>query len=144
MKTTKFDIADFLDNKEMITEYLNTVLEEGDNSEKSLLSLSHYICRPLICQTFLVHSENDRKYIITVYLKKTNNMETITIDILNPKAKALLKDLADLELIRIRKDNKNSDFADLLKNFRKNADKAPSLEEITAEVEAVRKARYEK
>ena len=71
-------------------------------------------------------------------------METITIDILNPKAKALLKDLADLELIRIRKDNKNSDFADLLKNFRKNADKAPSLEEITAEVEAVRKARYEK
>uniref|UniRef100_UPI00359387ED hypothetical protein n=1 Tax=Aquiflexum sp. TaxID=1872584 RepID=UPI00359387ED len=71
-------------------------------------------------------------------------METITIDILNPKAKALLKNLASLELIRIRKDNKNSDLADLLKNFRKNADNAPSMEEITAEVEAVHKARYEK
>ncbi|MCH6202152.1 hypothetical protein MMU07_21420 [Aquiflexum sp. LQ15W] len=71
-------------------------------------------------------------------------METITIDILNPKAKALLKDLENLELIRIRKDNKNSDLAALLKNFRKNADSAPSMEEINAEVEAVRKARFEK
>lgn len=33
MKTTKFDIADYLDNNEMIAEYLNTVLEEGDNSD---------------------------------------------------------------------------------------------------------------
>jgi hypothetical protein len=70
-------------------------------------------------------------------------METITIDILNPKAKALLNDLANFELIRIRKHNKNSDLADLLKNFRKNADNTPSMEEITAEVEAVRKANYE-
>jgi DNA-binding phage protein len=29
MKTSKFDIADYLDIKEMIAEYLNTVLEEG-------------------------------------------------------------------------------------------------------------------
>jgi probable addiction module antidote protein len=33
MKTTKFDIADYLDSKEMIAEYLNTVLAEGDNSD---------------------------------------------------------------------------------------------------------------
>lgn len=33
MGTSKFDIADYLDNKEMIAEYLNTVLEEGDSSD---------------------------------------------------------------------------------------------------------------
>jgi len=33
MTTTKFEIADYLDNKAMIAEYLNTVLEEGDNDE---------------------------------------------------------------------------------------------------------------
>ena len=33
METSKFDIADYLDSNEMITEYLNTVLEEGDNSD---------------------------------------------------------------------------------------------------------------
>lgn len=33
MDTTKFEIADYLDNKEMIAEYLNTVLEEGDNAD---------------------------------------------------------------------------------------------------------------
>lgn len=33
METTKFDIADYLDNQEMIVEYLNTVLEEGDNDD---------------------------------------------------------------------------------------------------------------
>jgi probable addiction module antidote protein len=30
---TKFEIADYLDNNEMIAEYLNAVLEEGDNNE---------------------------------------------------------------------------------------------------------------
>ena len=33
MGTSKFDIADYLENKEMITEYLNTVLEEGNESD---------------------------------------------------------------------------------------------------------------
>jgi len=33
MNTLKFDIADYLDNKEMITEFLNTVLEDGDESD---------------------------------------------------------------------------------------------------------------
>jgi len=33
MDTTKFDIADYLDSKEMVAEYLNTVLEEGNASD---------------------------------------------------------------------------------------------------------------
>ena len=33
METSKFDIADYLDDKEMIAEYLNTVLEEGNDSD---------------------------------------------------------------------------------------------------------------
>ncbi|MFC0263233.1 hypothetical protein [Fontibacter flavus] len=71
-------------------------------------------------------------------------METIRIDILNPKAKALLKDLANLDLIRIRKEDSENAFSEVLKKFRSKSNEAPSLEEITKEVEAVRKARYEK
>ena len=33
MEASKFDLADYLDSNEMIAEYLNTVLEEGDNSD---------------------------------------------------------------------------------------------------------------
>ena len=33
MNTSKFDIADYLDNNEMIAEYLNTVLEDGNDSD---------------------------------------------------------------------------------------------------------------
>lgn len=33
MSTTKFEIADYLDNNEMIAAYLNTVLEQGDNDD---------------------------------------------------------------------------------------------------------------
>ncbi len=69
-------------------------------------------------------------------------METIKIDIINPKAKALLKDLANLDLIRIRKSAPEFNLDEMLAKFRKNASNAPSLEEITNEVEAVRKARY--
>ena len=70
-------------------------------------------------------------------------METLKIDILNPKAKSLLKNLADLKLIRIKKDKTRSELKYLLDKLRKNADNAPTFEEITKEVEAVRKARYE-
>jgi Txe/YoeB family toxin of Txe-Axe toxin-antitoxin module len=70
-------------------------------------------------------------------------METIKIDILNPKAKALLKNLADLKLIRIKKDKVKTEFKDLLEKLRKDSEKTPSFEEITKEVETVRKARYE-
>ena len=33
METSKFDIADYLDSNEMIAEYLNTILEEGNDTE---------------------------------------------------------------------------------------------------------------
>lgn len=33
METSKFDIADYLDNNEMIAEYLNAALEEGSDTE---------------------------------------------------------------------------------------------------------------
>lgn len=33
MEITKFDLADYLDSEEMIAEYLNTVLEDGDSSD---------------------------------------------------------------------------------------------------------------
>ena len=33
MKTSKFNIADYLEEDGMITEYLSTVLEEGDSSD---------------------------------------------------------------------------------------------------------------
>lgn len=33
MEASKFDIADYLDSNEMIIEYLNTILEEGNNSD---------------------------------------------------------------------------------------------------------------
>jgi probable addiction module antidote protein len=33
MKTSRFDVASYLDSEQMIAEYLNTVLEEGDSSD---------------------------------------------------------------------------------------------------------------
>ncbi len=71
-------------------------------------------------------------------------METIRIDIINPKAKKLLKDLADLNLIKINKGKYKSDFSTLLKKIRAKSNDELSLDEITKEVEQVRKSRYEK
>jgi hypothetical protein len=71
-------------------------------------------------------------------------METIRIEIVNPKAKILLKDLAALNLIRIKKETIKSEFLILLEKLRINSEKAPTIDEITMEVELVRKARYEK
>ena len=68
-------------------------------------------------------------------------METISIEILNPKARRLLNDLAELNLIAIK--NKPS-FKGLLEELRKSENNIPSIEEITKEVEQVRKRRYEK
>jgi len=70
-------------------------------------------------------------------------MNTITVNILNPKAARLLKDLADLNLIAIQDTSKNG-FAGILKKLRSKAKSAPTLEEITNEVELVRSKRYAK
>ncbi|MBK8623402.1 MAG: hypothetical protein IPN79_16985 [Saprospiraceae bacterium] len=69
-------------------------------------------------------------------------MSTIQIEILNPKAVKLIQDLADLELISIYQP-KESGFSRLLTKLRSKADSAPSLEEITKEVELIRAARNE-
>ena len=71
-------------------------------------------------------------------------MESLIIDIVNPKAINLLKDLADMDLIRINKEKIKSEFIELLIRLRANSNDAPSLDEITKEVESVRKLRYEK
>ena len=40
METSKFDIADYLDSKEMIAEYLNSALEGGNESE-IIIAIGH-------------------------------------------------------------------------------------------------------
>jgi hypothetical protein len=67
---------------------------------------------------------------------------TLQIDILNPKATKLLKDLADLNLISIRDEQENN-FMKVVGKLRKKASSdKPSLEMITKEVEHVRSKRY--
>ncbi|MCE7060667.1 hypothetical protein [Dyadobacter sp. CY343] len=68
-------------------------------------------------------------------------MNTMRIHILDPKATRLLKDLADRKLIEIQVPPKNG-FKVALKKLRSKASSAPTLEEITSEVELVRAKRY--
>lgn len=69
-------------------------------------------------------------------------MPFITVEILNPKAEKLLKDLVELNLITISGKSVNP-FLKAVKKIR--AQKAAlSLEEITKEVELVRSKRYGK
>lgn len=68
-------------------------------------------------------------------------MSTVTIEILNPKAGALLRNLADMNLINIKQ---QASLLEMLAKLRRNEEVVPSLEEITQEVEIVRQAHYEK
>ena len=71
-------------------------------------------------------------------------MNTLQIEILNPKAMNLLKNLAELKLISIR-ESSDDGFMDVVKRIRTKAqDNPPTLEEITKEVETVRAKRYGK
>jgi hypothetical protein len=71
-------------------------------------------------------------------------MTSIQVDILNPKAEKILKQLADLNLIAIKK-TKADNFLKVANKIRKKAKVNPiSLEEITKEVESVRQKRYAK
>ena len=64
------------------------------------------------------------------------------IDILNPKAVKLLKDLAELDLISIR-NSSDDGFLKLVNKIRAKAKNAPpSLDEIIEEVDLVRTERY--
>ena len=68
---------------------------------------------------------------------------TLTIDILKPKAKALLKSMEDDKLISIKSPRKD-EFAKVLETIRKKnvGKRLPTLAEITEEVEIVRGNRY--
>jgi len=71
-------------------------------------------------------------------------MDRMQIDILNPKAEKLLKNLEDLKLISIRKSS-DDDFLTLINKFRAKAkNNPPTMAEITKEVETVRANRYAK
>ena len=68
-------------------------------------------------------------------------MNTIQVNILNPKADIILKDMEKQNLISIKRtSDKNLRY--VLNNLRSNAKTAPSLKEITKEVELVRTKRY--
>ncbi|GAP71681.1 hypothetical protein SAMD00024442_16_41 [Candidatus Symbiothrix dinenymphae] len=74
-------------------------------------------------------------------------MNTISVNILNPQAFALLKDLETLNLISIenerRVQKKEKSLLNLIGSFRDEITEAPlSMEEITAEVESVRHEMY--
>ncbi len=70
-------------------------------------------------------------------------MDSMRIEILNPKAKVLLKNLADMDLIKIKGENESLSFMNLLMKLRSKSDSALSLSEISKEVEVVRKSRYD-
>ena len=69
-------------------------------------------------------------------------MATLNIEILNPKAKKLLQDLAELRLISISEKTSNP-FFDVVKKIRSKKSDI-SLEEITKDIETVRSKRYGK
>jgi hypothetical protein len=71
-------------------------------------------------------------------------MTTLQIDLLNPEAAKLLKDLADMNLIAIR-NSSDDGFLKLVNKIRNKAkSNPPTLKEITKEVEHVRAKRYAK
>ena len=71
-------------------------------------------------------------------------MQTFQVNILNPKAVRLLRDLADLELITLQPQPTDA-FQQVVHRLReKAASTSPPLEDITKEVETVRSKRYAK
>jgi len=71
-------------------------------------------------------------------------MNVLQIEILNPKAKRLLKNLADMDLIIIRKPADDG-FLKLVQKFRTKAKKDKTdLEDISREIDVIRAAKYEK
>ena len=67
-------------------------------------------------------------------------METISINIKNPKARKLIIDLVDLDLIEIN--DPKQKIKDYLKKMRSSVEYPPTIEEITSVVEEVRAERY--
>ncbi|MEQ1921260.1 MAG: hypothetical protein ABL952_02015 [Pyrinomonadaceae bacterium] len=69
-------------------------------------------------------------------------MDTYQIEIIDPGAKKLLDDLANMNLIKVQAIEPKKVFKRLLAKMRSSETTVPSLEEITAEVESVRSERY--
>lgn len=67
----------------------------------------------------------------------------IQIELLDPKARRLLEDLAALGIIRVKEDSSKDKFTALLDQFRSQESVPPTPEEIASEVEQVRKERYQ-
>ena len=70
-------------------------------------------------------------------------MQTVIVNIMNPKAEALLKNLEDMSLITIG-DITNAPMGKLLMKFFAHEESTLSDQEIIAEVNAVRKSYWEK
>ena len=67
-------------------------------------------------------------------------MLTFNVEILNPKAQAILQNLADLQLITLKEEPENR-FLEVIQRMR-SQDAEISLEDITKEVESVRSERH--
>jgi hypothetical protein len=71
-------------------------------------------------------------------------MTVIKIELIDPRVKAILEDLAKMNLIRIQEAAEpREQLSALLSKLRSNEEEAPSIEEITREVEWVRSQRRE-
>jgi hypothetical protein len=70
-------------------------------------------------------------------------MEALKIEILNPKALKLIKDMQELKLIRVSNEPVSAMKA-YLKKMRSNSSSVPDLDAITKIVEDVRAKRYAK
>lgn len=69
-------------------------------------------------------------------------VEALKIEILNPKALQLIKDMEELKLISIKETSTDA-FMEIVKKLRTKAGKnPPTLEKISREVESVRTKRY--
>jgi hypothetical protein len=70
-------------------------------------------------------------------------METLSIDIMNPVAKKIIYELAELKLIVINESpDPQTEFKMLLEKLRSQKDTVPSMKEIQREVDNVRAKRY--
>lgn len=72
-------------------------------------------------------------------------MESLQIDLLNPKAIKILQDLEDLKLIKIHKmGSTEKRFFDAVEKIRNTKGQKPKEEEIRQAVEEVRQEMYKK
>ena len=68
-------------------------------------------------------------------------MEAFSIQIIDPRAKKLLLNLKEMNLIKMES---KPDLSELLSKLRKNENEIPTIDEITEEVELERQSLYDK